>query len=117
MLFQWGSQAEPSACTMRALLYAGPVLFIEGTTFIRNTANQGPVEISINLNPSVKVGIGYFTLILRNFSIAYNRVTNFNSTTALLNFTGCETALFENVNISYNSYNATIGQELESRIK
>ena len=116
LLFQWGSQTEPSVCTMRTLLYAGPVLLIEGSTFIRNTANRGPIEISIGLNPSVKVGTNYLTLILKNSSIAFNRVTNFNSTTALLNFTGCETALFQDVNISHNSYNVTamiIGQDLE----
>ena len=107
---------EPSVCTMRALLYAGPVFFIEGSTFIRNAANQGPIEISISLNPNVKVGTNYLTLTIRNSSIAFNRVTNFNSTTALLNVTGCETALFQDVNISHNSYNATamiITQELE----
>ena len=116
LLFQWGSQTEPSVCTMRTHLYAGPVLFIEGSQIIRNTANQGPIEISISLNPSVNFGSGYFTLFLKNSSVSFNRVTNFNSTTAIFNFTGCETALFENVNISYNSYNATamiIGQELE----
>ena len=116
LLFLWGSQTEPSVCTVRAPLYAGPVLFIEGSTFIRNTANRGLIEISISLNPSVKVGTNYLTLILKNSSIAFNRVTNFNSTTALLNFTGCETALFQDVNISHNSYNATamiITQELE----
>ena len=110
LLFQWGSQTEPSVCTMRTPLYAGPVLFIEGSTF---TANQGPIEISISLNLSVQVGTSYFTLILKNSSIAFNRVTNFNSTTALLDFTRCETALFH---ISHNSYNATamiITQELE----
>ena len=108
--------AEPSVCTMRALLYAGPVFFIEGSTFIMNAANQGPIEISIGLNPNVKVGTNYLTLTIRNSSVAFNRVTNFNSTTALLNITGCETALFQDVNISYYSYNATamiIAQELE----
>ena len=116
LLFQWGSQTEPSVCTMRTLLYAGPVLFIGGSQIISNTANQEPIEISMSLNPSVKVGTGYLTLFLKNSSISFNRVTNFNSTTAIFNFTGCETALFENVNISYNSYNDTamiIGQELE----
>ena len=108
LLFQWGSmQTKLPVCTMRALLYAGPVLSIEGSQFIRNTANQGPVEISITLNPSVKVNTSYCTLILRNSSVSFNRVTNFNSTTALLNFTGCETALFQDVTISHNSYNAT----------
>ena len=116
LLFQWGSQTEPSVCTMRALLYAGPVLFVDSSKFIRNTANQGPIEVSVSLHPKVKVGTSYLTLILKNSSIAFNRVTNFNSTTALLNFTGCETALFQDVSISYNSYNATamiIDQELE----
>ena len=107
LLFQWGSQTEPPVCTMRAFLYAGPVLSIEGSQIIRNTANQGLVEISISLNPSVKVNTSYLTLILRNSSVSFNRVTNFNSTTAILNFTGCETALFKNVSISHNSYNAT----------
>ena len=77
LLFQWSSQTESSVCTKRALLYAGPVLFIEGSTFIRNTANRGPIEISISLNPSVKVGTNYLTLILKNSSITFNRVTNF----------------------------------------
>ena len=107
LLFQWGSQREPSVCTMRVPLFAGPVLFIEGSMFMRNTANQGPIEISISLNPSVKLGTSYFTLILKNSSISFNRVTNFNSTTAIFNFTGSETALFQDVNISHNSYNTT----------
>ena len=77
LLLQWDSQTEPSVYTLRAFLIAGPVLFIEGSTFIRNTANRGPIEISISLNPSVQVGTNYLMLILKNSSNTFNRVTNF----------------------------------------
>ena len=111
LLFQWGSQTEPSVCIMRAPLYAGPVLFIENSKFIMNTANQGLIEISISLNPSVKLGTNYLMLTIRNSSIAFNRVTNLNSTTAFLNVTACENVLFQDVNISHNPYSAIAHSE------
>ena len=99
--FQWGST---SICTMR---YKEPVLFIHSSHFIRNTANQGVVEIGVNLNPSsLKLSTRYLT-ILRNSSIAFNRVTAFNTRTALLKFTVCGAALFQDVTISHNSYNTS----------
>ena len=104
LLFQWGSNTDMAICTM---WYQEPVLFIDDSHFIRNTANQGVVEISVNLNPSsLKLSTRYLT-ILRNSSIAFNRVTAFNTTTALLKFTGCGAALFQDVTISHNSYNAS----------
>ena len=104
LLFQWGSNTDTSICTMR---YKEPVLFIEGSHFIRNRANQGVVEISVNLNPpSLKLSTSYLT-ILRNSSIAFNRVAAYNTTTALLKFTGCGAALFQDVTISHNFYNTT----------
>ena len=105
LLFQWGSNSDTSICTMR-VLYNEPVLYIEDSHFIRNTANQGVIEISVSLNPSLQFSTNYLT-ILRNSSIAFNRVNSFNTTTALLNFIGCGTALFEDVNISHNLYNTS----------
>ena len=104
LLFQWGSY--PFICTMW-VLYKEPVLYIEGSYFMRNTAYQGVVEISVNLNPSLEVSATSYLTVFRNSSIAFNRVTAYNTTAALLNFTGCETSLFQDVAISHNSYNAS----------
>ena len=44
LLFQWGSQTEPSVCTMRAFFFAGPVLFIEGSKFISRGVASNEAE-------------------------------------------------------------------------
>lgn len=100
-----GFNADQSNCTMR-VLYSEPVLSIEGSQFIRNTANQKLVEIHVNLNPSVQVNTGLF-IVLKNSNIAFNRISAFNSTTAILSFAGCETVLFQDVNFTHNSYNVS----------
>ena len=105
LLFQMGFNADQSNCTMR-VLYSEPVLSIEGSQFIRNTANQKLVEIHVNLNPSVQVNTGLF-IVLKNSNIAFNRISAFNSTTAILSFAGCETVLFQDVNFTHNSYNVS----------
>ena len=119
LLFQWDSS---NACVKQRMSHQIISIDSESSLFATNTAMQGSA-VEVNTHTTLIVSnqsptAGYH-FVLRNSSIMFNKILIPTQNSRIFNFTGYGKALFQDVNVSHNSYSTSANEaEIErSRIE
>ena len=110
LLFQWDSSTDSYLCARERISHQ--IVSIDSSLFATNTAMQGSaVEVSTHSSSMVsnQISATGYHFVLRNSSIVFNTILIATQHSATFNFTGNGKALFQNVNISHNSYSTSAG--------
>ena len=110
LLFQWDSSTDSYLCARERISHQ--IVLIDSSQFATNTAMQrSAVEVSTHssLMVSNQISATGYHFVLRNSSIVFNTILIATQHSATFNFTGNGKALFQNVNISHNSYSTSAG--------